>query len=332
MDRFLSAMLLLLLLGFSGYSVSDKPIPSRYAIFAALFLFVTAIDVQHNSMHILLYCGVICLAAGIYAIVNPGQNYNGNYPTKEIAEQIRRGNIFFYMATGILAMALYFGLDNVSQYILAALCVLLTAVIFINAHQTEKISKKIQQWKREHVSPNYLPTDTEVRAVNRSYIKAGLIVIAGIAISVCYMMYNPVFPIDEHDLRGIMVYKGEIISEHHYEISGENVTRLVDALNQLELEEQKELSGYSYKGSPELFEQRNAFTEQKLYEIDIHQASGPFSRGTIMRSVSVCEDRKIRVECLEQAGKEKYYVVVSDDYEEFLNLLDEISNVSRETF
>ena len=51
-----------------------------------------------------------------------------------------------------------------------------------------------------------------------------------------------------------------------------------------------------------------------------------------MRSVSVCEDRKIRVECQEQAGKEKYYVVVSDDYEEFLNLLDEIANVSRETF
>ena len=137
------------------------------------------------------------------------------------------------------------------------------------------------------------------------------------------MMYNPLFPIDEHDLRGIVVYKGEIVSGDHYEISGENVTRLVDALNQLELEEQKELSGYSYKGSPEVFEQRNTFTEQKQYEIDIHQAS---FRGTIMRSISVCEDRKIRVECLEQAGKEKYYIVTSDDYEEFLDLLDEIAN------
>lgn len=323
MDRLLSVILFLSFLGFSAYSESEKPVPLRYAIFAVLFPIITAIDVKHDSMYILLYCGVICLAAGIYAILNPGENYNDIYPTEEIAEQIRRNKMFFNMSVGFLALVLYFGQAVLSQYILAASGVLLTAVIFINAHQTEKISKKIQQWKREHVSANYLPTDTEVRAVNRSYIKAGLIVVAGIAISLCYMMYNPLFPIDEHDLRGIVVYKGEIVSGDHYEISGENVTRLVDALNQLELEEQKELSGYSYKGSPEVFEQRNTFTEQKQYEIDIHQAS---FRGTIMRSISVCEDRKIRVECLEQAGKEKYYIVTSDDYEEFLDLLDEIAN------
>ena len=323
MDRLLSVILFLSFLGFSAYSESEKPVPLRYAIFAVLFPIITAIDVKHDSMYILLYCGVICLAAGIYAILNPGENYNDIYPTEEIAEQIRRNKMFFNMSVGFLALVLYFGQAVLSQYILAASGVLLTAVFIIHANRAEKISKQVKAWKHEHDLQFYLPTDTELRIVHRSFIKAGLIVLVGIAISVCYMMYNPVFPIDEHDLRGIMVYKGEIISGHDYEISGENVTRLVGALNQLELEEQKELSGYSYKGSPEVFEQRNTFTEQKQYEIDIHQAS---FRGTIMRSISVCEDRKIRVECLEQAGKEKYYIVTSDDYEEFLDLLDEIAN------
>lgn len=332
MDRFISAIFLIALLGFSAYSESEKPIHARYAVFAALFLFVTAVDVKYDTMYILLYSGVICLASGIYAMLNSGRKYNDNYPTEEIAEQIRRSNIFFFMSVGIPALILYFLLDVLSQYVLAALCVILTAGIFINAHQSQKISKQIKEWKHERVLSGHLPTDTEVRAVNRSFIKTALIVLAGTAISVCYMMYNPVFPIDEHDLRGIMVYKGEAVSGEQYEISGENVTRLVDALNQLELEEQKTLSGYSHKGSLEVFEQRNAFTEQKLYEIDIHQAPRIFSQGTVMRIISVCEDRKIRVECLEQAGKEKYYIVHNDDYEEFLNLLGEIANVSRETF
>ena len=188
MDRFISAILLLALLGFSAYSESEKPIPARYAVFASIFLIVTAVDVKHDSMYILLYSGVVCLASGIYAMLNSGQTYNDNYPTEEIAEHIRRSNIFFFMSVGIPALVLYFGTDVLSQYVRVALCVMLTAGIFINAHQSQKISKQIKEWKNERVLSGYLPTDTEIRTVNRSYVRAGLIVLAGFAVSIMYLL------------------------------------------------------------------------------------------------------------------------------------------------
>ena len=141
-----------------------------------------------------------------------------------------------------------------------------------------------------------------------------------------YWRNIPIFPIDEHDLCGIMVYKDEIVSGHHYDISGENVTRLVDALNQLELHEEEELSGYSYKVHEKVFEQRKAFMKRRHYEIWIRQTAGFLSQDVITRIVYISKDGKMRVECLEDPGKVKYYTVLNDDCEDFIELLDEIAN------
>lgn len=135
---------------------------------------------------------------------------------------------------------------------------------------------------------------------------------------------TPVFPIDESRLRGIMVYEGKPVSGHTYEISADDVSSVIAALNHLELKENKELSGYSYEGNLDVFEQRNIFTEKECYRIDMRQTTGLFSQ-KITRIITICEDNKIVVQCLEQSGKEKYYTVYDNEYEVFLAAIDEIA-------
>ncbi len=154
----------------------------------------------------------------------------------------------------------------------------------------------------------------------------GAFIIAGlIFLNWLICVTTPVFPIDESRLRGIMVYEGNPVSGHTYEISADDVSSVIAALNHLALEENKELSGYSYEGNLDVFEQRNAFTEKECYRIDMCQTTGLFSQKRITRIISICEDYKIVVQCLEQAGKEKYYTVYDNEYGDFLAAIDEIA-------
>ncbi|MBR5319838.1 MAG: hypothetical protein IKU46_09640 [Peptococcaceae bacterium] len=194
---------------------------------------------KHNTYLIMLLGGIAMLTMGLASVLNISWVITSEYRGTEIGELIRKTQIQFYIPLGILAFAIYFGIPYISKKMLLVLCGLIFFLIVLNYYWGRKLTRQIRQLEAEQEMPPVLMTDTERERNSRSYVKAMLILLAGIVVSVGYILYNPVFPLDEQGYGW-----AEIVSFEQpdvaVELYREETEPLAAMMNELEKEKTEE--------------------------------------------------------------------------------------------
>ena len=190
MDGLFFMFLIIIVLGFCEYSKAQKPIPLREALLGAAFMLMWAIGEKHGQNYLLLFCSVVSTILGCSSAL--GRPITGTtHPDAEIAAQLRRKETVFFLSIGGLGLVVLLGMEHFPKSFTLLLYGLMVAVILINAYCNRRLNNRIKQWEMAQAmtGPAELPTDAEVRKVNRSIVRAFLILAISIGISIWYVKF-----------------------------------------------------------------------------------------------------------------------------------------------